>query len=930
MNLPPYIAYSSEVEQRTVGTRPDVPVRVITCLKTTLTQDMIPAGMDVIVYGDDVTIASPLRLPGNSVTLISRIVTLGPGASLDLSGAAGAPAGTDRAADGAHGASAQLPDATDGSPGDPGNPGADAGSFTLIAGSASGTLAVKARGGDGARGQDGGHGGQGLDGADGARFQVQQTQGAPNVVYSLVSNGQPGVHGGRAGAGGNGGPGGAAGAGGTVTVGLVSGPVPAITCECGGGTAGPGGTAGNTGTAGKAGKGGMLARYTSLGGKGSTFSGYVDSGSYAPDGAPGVVPSAPATPGAPGAPGRPGSPGPVTTQPDLYGAFSPSAQHRLLQLRQAEYFYLSGESAVGGYEDAARLLLWLSLVTTPPPGAAPDPEAARVNARAGALLAQMAQRLDFYGQPANHVPIASLAYYHEILPGELADAAVTEASYNRYVSQAGEQQAQLAALHEMLEQSRSQASALEARRPPLSAQIDTYQTAVSELLLARNQQGVALRTAEEAWEGSIMAQLRRSVEDAKCKTLTDIFGVVGNVVTQDEKALEKTNAAYGFIKGNVESLFKIAGDVAAWDNAVRRVETATGDLPFIAAAAGRLAADGALGDAGKVAVDRAELNLALVPYKSLDPDGKLEAGINVYMAKAEAFSQKQLDYNALQVQRVNLDAQVAQKRAEIERIQNQLAGTANPATAGYKAFAARTYGETLDRLIRDVYGLSQAFRYWALADYSFPPGNGDWTVAYLASVHSDLTQKVTAILNDFGGGEATSIQSFDYRTGSGAAWIIEDPVQLAGFRETGRLDFSLPLDHPWVRTNFAGFAQVVATDFTCEVHGAALPSNQLFVRLAHSGQAPFLDPSGREWRFSHLPVRTSYKYDVQTGQALAGGALGGVDHVQIGLSPFTTWTVRASPADNPGLSLDGVRQIVVRFAGRYRETSSLRAARALR
>ncbi len=552
-----------------------------------------------------------------------------------------------------------------------------------------------------------------------------------------------------------------------------------------------------------------------------------------------------------------------------------------------------------------------------------------MNASANARLAQIAQKLDFYGEPANHVPIASLAYYREMLPGELADGAVTEGSYNRYVSQAGQEQAQLATLHEMLEQSRAQLAALQARRAPLAAQIDTYQTAVLELLLARNQQGVALRVAEERWERSVIDQLQRSASAAMCKTFDDIFGVLGNLVTMETKELKKADKGFAFTQGTFGNIVKIAGDVATWDNAVTRIETAKGDLPSIVAAANQLAADGALGDAGKMAVDRAALNLALVPYKSLDPDGKLEADINLYMAKAEAFSQKQLDYNALHVQLLNLDAQLAQKQAEIERIQNQLAGVANPATAGYKAFAARTYGETLDRLIRDVYGLSQAFRYWALADYAFPPSNGDWTVAYLSSVHSDLTQKVTAILNDFGGGEATSIQSFDYRTGSGPAWMIEDPVQLAGFRETGRLDFSLPPDHPWVRANFAGFAQVVATEFTCEVRGATLPSNQLFVRLTHSGQAPFVDPAGSQWLFSHLPVRTSYKYDVQTGQGLAGGALGGVDHVQIGLSPFTTWTLRASPADNPGLSLDGVRQIVLRFAGRYRETNAFRAARAL-
>jgi hypothetical protein len=194
---------------------------------------------------------------------------------------------------------------------------------------------------------------------------------------------------------------------------------------------------------------------------------------------------------------------------------------------------------------------------------------------------------------------------------------------------------------------------------------------------------------------------------------------------------------------------------------------------------------------------------------------------------------------------------------------------------------------------------------------------------YLSTMQADLNGKVTDIINNFGGGTETktTTQQFDYRPAEGAGWVIHDPKQIATFKSTGVLDFTILIDGLWAKENFNGMAQVVATDFTVEVRGAKTSTNQLFVRLAHSGQAPFHDKAGKSWLFSHVPVSTSYKYDISDGKHLAGGALSGVEGLQIGLSPFTTWHLSVSVDDNCGLSREGVDQIVLKFKGRYVQTN---------
>src|SRR4051794_11868455 len=98
MDIGPYVAFSTEVQQ--INGRSTT---VITCLTDELTQDQLAPSMDLIVYGDEITISGPLCLPGQNMTIIARIVTLGAdasgaGASVDLSGDAGVPVSPPQAA----------------------------------------------------------------------------------------------------------------------------------------------------------------------------------------------------------------------------------------------------------------------------------------------------------------------------------------------------------------------------------------------------------------------------------------------------------------------------------------------------------------------------------------------------------------------------------------------------------------------------------------------------------------------------------------------------------------------------------------------------------------------------------------------------------------------------------------------------------------
>jgi hypothetical protein len=177
-----------------------------------LTPDLMPAGKNLVVWADHVTISSALSLQGQNVSIIARRLVSQNG-SIDVSGLppaqrlaratdGAAPPGTQ---DGLQGASG-----TDGARGSDGKGG---GQIWITATDIEGNLTLIAHGGNGQQGQDGGNGGDGHMGTPGADGRCTGYGGPGTTIQSQA---QPGNIGGAGGWGGNAGRSGNGGAAGTI------------------------------------------------------------------------------------------------------------------------------------------------------------------------------------------------------------------------------------------------------------------------------------------------------------------------------------------------------------------------------------------------------------------------------------------------------------------------------------------------------------------------------------------------------------------------------------------------------------------------------------------------------------------------------------------------------------------------------------------
>jgi len=182
-----------------------------------------PSDTDLLVRAYTCAVSGTIRAPGRTVEIYCDVLSMRPGAAIDVSG--------------------------------PDNGGTRGGTVEIIARRLEGQLVVHADGHKGSTGSKGSKGPQGNRGPDGASGNL----GTWGQASHPHAQGQPGGNGGIGGTGGKGGTGGDGGRGGDVHLAFFEAPPPgAISVTVAGGAGGDGGDGGDGGEGGDPGSGGQL------------------------------------------------------------------------------------------------------------------------------------------------------------------------------------------------------------------------------------------------------------------------------------------------------------------------------------------------------------------------------------------------------------------------------------------------------------------------------------------------------------------------------------------------------------------------------------------------------------------------------------------------------------------------------------------------
>ncbi len=870
----------------------------------------IPNNLDLVVYANHLTIAGPISIPGKNVTINARLLSTqndnsGNAAKISVDGTQGGPpplplltpssAGPGEDAQEPFTKGYGQPDnqagvggaGTAGSAGAAGAGGTAAGSITLnveqFANAAPSLSADGGAGGGGQAGQSGSNGGTGGNGVQ------------PNYrpLY-------PAAEGGAGGAAGAGGIGGAGGAAGTIQVGYVTG-TPSISASASGGAGGAGGAAGTPGQ----------------GGAGGTNPG----GGGASTGATGAS----ANNGSTGGGGASTTPLIASIQYQALAAASSAAQ-LLLALQLAKVTFLAADpsdTTGAAFQQAAALFTFLVNVTATSPStfsAADVTTMQNINSEATTLVARLAKGIDFYGNTANWVPVASYATYDDSLSTMITDLNTTAGYVTSFYTDWASQSQTLANINNAVSQANGAlndattalAVAQNAAPPALDA-INSDNVAVANQYQVLVRQISALESQLEAIAQQEIGE--QCVFDTMIKGLNLISTISG----------QKAFATAGKIVSGIQQLVPGAsGDAGASLAAqVQKLDvlgSTITSLPEGVTNSGQYITE-ADPNAYKILQDQTSFDTLVQKFTGIT--GLAQSAIDAMNTYVQLVLQRNSDvlaYNTIINQINSLNAEIAHLNAFISQSGDQ-AATANPQLLSLVGYISKLYEDSKWRIIRQLYLTFRALAYWSL-NTSYESfftlarisGLDQVDAGTLSSIQSSLKQDWTDSIAAF----KTPPQTFP-ETGPGIQMTITNPDVINLLKTQHTAYVTVPAALPGMdvlQTPFSQRCNVRVTKARPWLIGAVAASGNSsgYVQstIWHMGRETIVDQSGESYIFTHDPSYTVFSYKPSTStpenpadiQSDPNFGYTDPDATYALYSPFTTFYIHVDPtsADLSNLS----------------------------
>jgi hypothetical protein len=865
--------------------------------------DHVQLDRATVICADRIVVSGVVRTHGCGLTLVARELHFEAGAALDTSGR---PSTVDFSTVG--------PPATpsgygrSGLSGMSGGHGESAGGILVIAQRITGPARFLARGGNGGTPQNGGSGRDGQPGANGSDSGVEDWTDSGSPPTPPIIHGGPGGDGGDAGMPGARGRG---GDGGTVTIRTLEPLAKPAVMQTEHGRHGAPGRRGAPGGRGPGGKPGIFRyRYCQRVAVGPDAVGNdLEIGSYLECG---DVQKEEGNEGDWGDAGRTFDQTVAELQKEPIASNGNQAETVLPQPQFArqvpaelvEMLAWEVEDAYrrsGGLvtpEIAARLqFLLAACVDDPQPG----PVKAEVEARVHLLCRKIALGLDYYGYSLIDVPILSFETYSQQVGTDLLqNLNALETATERYEQAKGQREAYIAAAR----------SAVAGARPNLTAfgqQLDLAihqsQALADDIPQCEAQVIRCIATLEQARDALNDAISARSGHK-DCNLQSVILAAVSiYVIVQSagaaSAALGKVGGSLAKIKGFFDAnntLKKLWDNKKVLDNALKELgeikDTVQDSINKIRDNVSKLTPSPT--QLPSFQMEKAQFDKVASQFADYPQAAAYREAGYAFLQAVAARNQAIVDFNASLLRVSELQLALMAMQRIVDGVESRLKQAANPGFDHIYRMMRTLYADALSNTAASVHRERKALGYSLNKPMRLEIS--ELNASTIGTAHAQTMREWQRQREQFNprltlNAPKMELNVFDLIDGDGCvAW--------EAFKQTGKLEFVIRIDHPKLGYKFRNMPALRLTGIQFVIEGARFRSNapvppgedQLFWDVTLNGLEDALDKAGNRLQFRHKPLTIP-------GACSTGGMPGGQiifsefgnEGVYAGFSPFTHW-----------------------------------------
>lgn len=646
-----------------------------------------------------------------------------------------------------------------------------------------------------------------------------------------------------------------------------------------------------------------------------------------------------------GGPGKPGAASTIAigTPADLLQQSAPpmliahpSQCRRLLERAKLMYFTLDPVKDPAGVGDLMTLLLRLQARTAvfaqatsssalvkyyaaheAEVGAVGSVEQLRaIHDEATAYLASLKQGRDFFGLDAQAVPLASFAFYQDLLATLIDDFEKIEKGYQEYFTALQNGTAQMTAIRGARAQqgavkatASTDLKALRSLAAKTSAVIGGYQTILPPLKQA---------LADE------MANMRTTIKHHFDFSFDALLQSLQTLAFAPESQFMMLTQGAGFLYNGTTKVTNDQGVPVKKDYIVKQLKAVGADVASLTEGFSQLD-DGTIQPddpgAAKLVADEKQIMSMLSSFDFTGLDD-LQKAFDAYVGKIIERNNQILTYNAIVLLMYRDQQLIAQAQASQADLTDKALATMSPQMPDLVTYVSSLYYAARQQVMETLNLTARAYRFWALSDDDLvadafgnqPPPQIDSTI--LKGAQASILGSYRRAVESFGT-DSSRFPARDSQTGI----IVNVPTSMIStFKLLGQCMVKVPVatrkttkrDNP-----FAAMADVRVGIARAWIDGAKTSDGELTVQLTHTGSEAIANQSGDVFNFTHDPVTKDFKYRTANAEVLEDGTFSIQQHSTpyAALGPFTTWHVVVDKNANADLDLSEVTGIRLEFHG---------------